>query len=286
MKRLLTSFSSNHPLICSFILCLLFFILLGIFFIPAEMLFGKNLENYDYTGYLAVSVAGQLLLSILLIIVIRWTGLSKSEIYGRQGFARGLLIGWYGLLFAMLSFGSNLIGLPAEYLTWPQMLPLSVVILSAFFTGFFEETLVRGLVLGILNRRFGDNKGGIVISAIVSSLLFGAAHLLNILTGSAVIETLVQVVYATMIGVFFAALYLRTNNLWVLIFLHALIDLASFLFLVIVTPEGMKAISEQAIGFDAGLSSLVTLLVALPFLLIGLVLLRKVQPRAALPQET
>ncbi|MFR3959857.1 MAG: type II CAAX prenyl endopeptidase Rce1 family protein [Streptococcus salivarius] len=42
--------------------------------------------------------------------------------------------------------------------------------------------------------------------------------------------TLFQVYYATAIGIFYAAIYLRTGSLWWTIVLHCLIDFASVLF--------------------------------------------------------
>ena len=62
----------------------------------------------------------------------------------------------------------------------------------------------------------------------MSALSFGLAHLGN-LTHQPLNATLFQVYYATAIGIFFAAIYLRTGSLWWTIILHCLVDFASVL---------------------------------------------------------
>ena len=61
-----------------------------------------------------------------------------------------------------------------------------------------------------------------------TAIIFGLAHLGN-LTHQPLNATLFQVFYATAIGIFFAAIYLRTGSLWWTIILHCLVDFASVL---------------------------------------------------------
>jgi membrane protease YdiL (CAAX protease family) len=97
-----------------------------------------------------------------------------------------------------------------------------------FFIGLAEELLVRGLILGMLIMKWGNTKKGVYQSVIVSSLIFGCAHLGNIIIDpSLLVATLSQVLYATFIGVFFAACVLRSQSIWPAIILHATIDFVS-----------------------------------------------------------
>jgi membrane protease YdiL (CAAX protease family) len=84
---------------------------------------------------------------------------------------------------------------------------------------FTEELLFRGVFLGILSRK------GILHGVIVSSILFGLFHLSN-LSGSPQLQiiSLAQVIWATFIGIGFAATRIRTNALWPAILIHFLIN--------------------------------------------------------------
>jgi membrane protease YdiL (CAAX protease family) len=65
-------------------------------------------------------------------------------------------------------------------------------------------------------------------AAVLSSVIFGAMHLLNLLFGADPTATLLQAVYATALGFGFAAVTLRTGILWPVIVTHALVDFTGF----------------------------------------------------------
>jgi membrane protease YdiL (CAAX protease family) len=66
--------------------------------------------------------------------------------------------------------------------------------------GLFEECLFRGLVFGILADVFPQNKKGFLLTYFVSSLLFGAMHIFNGISGA----TIMQVGYSVLTGGLFA----------------------------------------------------------------------------------
>jgi uncharacterized protein len=96
---------------------------------------------------------------------------------------------------------------------------LGTLLVGYLATGFAEEAVYRGLVLGLLRPT------GIWRAVVISSLLFGLAHLSNIVLrdGSPAI-TVAQAVGSATGGVGLAALRLRTNTIWPLILLHAFSD--------------------------------------------------------------
>ena len=104
------------------------------------------------------------------------------------------------------------------------------LLLIALLIGFAEETIYRGLMLNALKAR------GPWTAAIVTSVLFGLSHSLNLLSGKSGAEILIQVAYALAIGFGFAAVVLRTGLLWPLILVHALIDFTSFLGKAVLSP--------------------------------------------------
>ncbi|NTW39550.1 MAG: CPBP family intramembrane metalloprotease [Cellulomonadaceae bacterium] len=99
---------------------------------------------------------------------------------------------------------------------------IAAIALLAVLVGFVEETFLRGLVLRWLL------PGGRWRAVLVSALAFGLLHALNVVGGADPGSTALQVVYATGIGVGFAAVTLRTGVLWPLVVLHATTDLAGF----------------------------------------------------------
>lgn len=73
------------------------------------------------------------------------------------------------------------------------------------------------------------NKNVITAVLIVTSLMFGLTHSANMLVGADPVQTLMQVIYATALGLTFAAIYLRTGNIWITIFIHTFTDFVSYL---------------------------------------------------------
>lgn len=96
---------------------------------------------------------------------------------------------------------------------------LTVFVLGYAVTGFFEEALFRGLMLGALR------PSGVWPAVWISSGLFAAAHLPNMLFGQAPAITVAQAVGTFCFGVGYAALRLRTGSIWPLMALHFLTDL-------------------------------------------------------------
>ncbi|MFN8475629.1 MAG: CPBP family intramembrane glutamic endopeptidase [Anaerolineae bacterium] len=96
---------------------------------------------------------------------------------------------------------------------------LGTLIVGYIATAFVEEGLFRGAMLGLLRPT------GIWRAVIISSILFGMAHLGNIvLRGNPGLIALQALGSATG-GVGLAALRLRTRTIWVVIAIHALNDL-------------------------------------------------------------
>lgn len=86
-------------------------------------------------------------------------------------------------------------------------------------TGFFEELWWRGVVLRVLAPT------GALPAALMGSLLFGAAHLTNVLFRDSVALVLAQAVGAACFGVGYAALRIRTGTVVPLMVLHLATDL-------------------------------------------------------------
>ncbi len=91
-------------------------------------------------------------------------------------------------------------------------------VLSMICVGFLEEFIFRGLFFTAMR------KDGLKSAVIVSSLTFGIGHIVNLLNGAAVAETLLQICYATAIGFLFTIIFHKTNNLYPCIITHAAVN--------------------------------------------------------------
>ena len=149
------------------------------------------------------------------------------------------------------------------------LLPLPRILsflVSMMLVGVAEEFVFRGVVAQTLLEHYGTSRGGIWKACLVSGVLFGAAHLTNLL-GSAPFGVLMQCLFAASLGSLFAAIYFRTGNLWVTVFLHGGMDIISML---VGGLYGTESVAESVSSYDASM-----LLSVLVYLIPAAILLRK-----------
>jgi membrane protease YdiL (CAAX protease family) len=96
---------------------------------------------------------------------------------------------------------------------------IALLLLAYLLTAVFEESLWRGVTIGLLRPL------GVWPTVLISSLLFGLGHLGNSLLRGFSVIILLQAFGAAVQGIGLAALRLRTNSIWPLIGIHALHDL-------------------------------------------------------------
>lgn len=95
-------------------------------------------------------------------------------------------------------------------------------VLSFALVGFVEELIFRGFLFKAML------KGGEARTAIiVSAATFGAGHIVNLLTGHELAETLIQIVFAVAIGFIFTMAYYKCGSLLPLVLAHSAIDVFS-----------------------------------------------------------
>lgn len=94
-------------------------------------------------------------------------------------------------------------------------------IISMFFVGFLEEVIFRGLLFK------GMCKSNVRAAIIVSSLTFGVGHIVNLLLGEPLFDTLLQLVYASAIGFCYTALFHAGDSILPCIISHALVNSTS-----------------------------------------------------------
>lgn len=121
-------------------------------------------------------------------------------------------------------------------------------IFSMAMVAFLEELIFRGLLFN------GMRKGNLTAAVIVSSLTFGMGHIVNLLAGAAVLDTLLQLVYASAIGFCFTALFVTTGSIIPCILSHAAVNCMS-IFAIESGPEGkiITAVIQTVLGTGYGI---------------------------------
>lgn len=87
--------------------------------------------------------------------------------------------------------------------------------------GFLEEIVFRGFLFKMMEK---DN---VKTAMRVSALTFGIGHIANLLTGADVVQTLMQICYATAIGFLFVIIFYKSKSLVPCIITHAIVNVLS-----------------------------------------------------------
>ena len=148
--------------------------------------------------------------------------------FGKSKLVKGLF--WFGLVLCIATVFNFVGGYIKPEISFIQALPMIMLYLVySISVGLYEEIACRGFVFGLFRKYFGDSKKGIYLSVLLSALVFGCAHFVNLIVyPELVISTIAQVISASLVAVLFAVIYYRTENLLPCIILHSAFDFAGF----------------------------------------------------------
>jgi hypothetical protein len=178
-----------------------------------ELLFRFVVPVFEATENVGFGIAVAGLVSLLLFRL--WFRPEYGGCLGKSGLKTGLLLGLIYLGYLIVGIVPDIVStgrLPFRAFT------LQMVATSAM-AGIWEEATFRGLPIAYLMRRM-KSANRIPFALVLTSAAFGLVHGSNALLGADVGSTAVQVVASFGIGVFFAAVYLRSGNLWPSMLLH------------------------------------------------------------------
>lgn len=222
------------------------FIYLAVFLLESKLLF-KKLYKHNYIEF-PPKMKKQWLFTAIVLVVL---------------FYLGAIISGCKLVFPKLNmnlFLQNLAGFIGTFIIAP----------------FIEEVVFRGVILGQVEIRY--NKTAAII---VSSLLFGAAHLTN---GSLDFFSAIQLVFSgTLVGILFGVISVSENSIWASFAVHALYNgIGSILvvqssvtndwFMELILTDRNRIITGGEYGFDCGLTTNIAFVLTL---IIYIILKRK-----------
>ena len=159
---------------------------------------------------------GLVAISAVLLAVIRLLGIEK-ELGMTRWLRNGKRLLWL-LPMWVLSTGNLWSGVGLRY----DGITTVMAVLSFLLVGVVEEIIFRGFLFNGMRRT-----GSLTVAVIVSAVTFGMGHIVNLLTGHATAETLVQIVFAVAWGFLFTFAYLKGGSLLPCIAIHGLIDVFS-----------------------------------------------------------
>lgn len=120
------------------------------------------------------------------------------------------------LILIVLVIGNN--GFQAASFSFFAYMLLS----QLFLVGFVEEVLFRGIMLRVLMSK------GTAFAVIGSSFLFGITHALQALSGQSLQNTILQIVYAFLVGFVLSLLVVRNRAILLTILFHGLHNFINF----------------------------------------------------------
>jgi membrane protease YdiL (CAAX protease family) len=150
---------------------------------------------------------------------------------------------------------------------------LALIAINCAFVGFSEELMIRGAVLQALRHTVP-----IWPAVLLTSVVFGAMHSLNVFITGELQPALIQSAAAFLSGLLFIALRLRSGSLWLPILIHALWDFATFTFASATDAalHGNLPAEAPPLPDPSGLGQLFPVLLVLPNAIYGLWLMRNI----------
>lgn len=188
----------------------------------------SGIDDPNSVQGILVFVAFPVLVGCLLLAGFLWSVGWWSEIFGRQPIggrewmwiAVVAVLLFNALRFAAIDYGAIGGGVVASWL------------LAGLCIGFAEEVLTRGLVVNLL-RKAGYRE---VAVATISAGVFAGLHSVNLLSGQALLPTLLQLLYTFAFGICMYLAMRVTGTIVAPILLHATTDPSIFLLAVRPSP--------------------------------------------------
>ncbi len=141
--------------------------------------------------------------------------LSGMKKYGMQGVTVSL-IGFLAFYVGLMPFDAN-----------PSIAKVLIEgVIYYIGVAIIEELYIRGLLLNYIEKLFCKSKNSTMIAVVASSVIFGLGHIPGTI-GMPPLVTISKVIWTIGMGIFFGMVYKKTNNLWIPIIIHFLINVCA-----------------------------------------------------------
>lgn len=186
-----------------------------------------NIEVLDITPFYWALMFNFIIIGVIAFLILKYLcpnwklGLNKNKL--TSGLKK---YGVIGIIVGVVSGIAFYIGLkPFNYspTIWKVLVEGIIYYIGVAIV---EELYVRGLLLNFIEKLFYKNKNNTVIAIILSSVIFGLGHIFGVL-GQSILIIITKVVWTIAMGLYFGAIYKKTNNLWLTIILHFIINVCA-----------------------------------------------------------
>jgi membrane protease YdiL (CAAX protease family) len=228
------------------------------------------------------SVFSGLIISIPILIIVKFIGCINVFGFKKKNILRGLGASYPVICIGICAFIVSLLYInhigfmkpdtDLRFLFLGYNLPYFPILVGTniiflFGMALFEELVHRGIILNILIKNCKKDK---LFSIMVASCIFGVSHLIKLVDGIEDLAwTIPQVLYTTVLGIFWSVIYLKYNNIWSVVIIHFLFNCLSFFpFILFSTLDNFfKFHSVKTVG-------VIDVLVFIPILIYSLHLYR------------
>lgn len=228
------SLAQNHAIIFTVLFLLINIVIVLLKLWPSgfsNMVVRMNLST-------ATNIAAGLL---FLYFAYKTDTIKDIGLFSKKGILKGLLLGlptvsiwfYYALGYASIWHLRKV----------PKGSEILFAVLYLLSVGFNEELSMRGVLLTVLLKSWKDTKIGIVMALLLSSASFGVFHSLQWHGNS--FQAALHVLHTTLMGMFLAAVFLLSRNIWSAVIVHALYDLVEFMrYFVFYFQSSMSPVKE------------------------------------------
>ena len=239
MLKKIREFTYRYSIVSSILISILFVLLVN----GAVLLFSLFPKSAP------VQYAEEIFLMLCSVGLVLLLG-NKST-FKSKGLLKGLICGVVVIVFMIFSLSLFFINASSDPKTsWASTGMIIFGVVQAISIGVREECFFRGAIQNILGKKYAISVKGVWFTAFIGALFFALIHLLNIFAGYDPVVTIFQTLSAICSGFFFAAIYLRSNNIWASILIHALVDavaLAGSFFLTQSRVEVVNTLSWESL---------------------------------------
>lgn len=134
------------------------------------------------------------------------------------------------IIFLLIAGFAYFIGLLNYFDYTPSFLKVFIeMFFYNFSVGFLEELYIRGLLLNILIVLLKKTKNSTFKAILISSVLFSLGHIPGMINSNVLIIVL-RLIWTLLLGIYFGVIYKTSNNLWIPIISHIIINFSGLAF--------------------------------------------------------
>jgi membrane protease YdiL (CAAX protease family) len=201
-----------------------------------------NIKVLDITPFYWALMVNFIFIGVIAFFILKYLCPNWKLGLNKNNLAVGLInYGIAGIIVGIITCIAFCIGLqPFDYspTIWKVLIE---GIIYYFGVAFVEELYVRGLLLNIIEKIFSKKDNKVMIAIITSSVIFGLGHIFGVIE-QPILIVITKVIWTIAMGLYFGTIYKKTDNLWVPIILHFLIDICALPY-CFTTMQGYSDIS-------------------------------------------